>query len=506
MDNHRLHNYDETEVVVNRRSTAISDLLEPAMHIVADGKEKVNYSDTREKFASNQKELKITLKYHFEKIHKYLEDRETQLLTGLQSMIEKEYMKIQDAEKDFVHLTSKLEATIACAQKLVDGPKSVSLLTEGKQIIWDLEKDIESTENMFIPFSVRGKCLQLVFSEENLLKSSIDKFGAIVDIDGLLFEGNVPAQIESQADSVKPRLTRNISLPTMSSYQMFSDPLCNNESDTCTIQPAAIISCNEKGKNFHPCGIAVGSNNLITVSDLHNNFVKVLTSSGKVIDTIESNRGSQAFKGPCALFVDKNNDIYILERESRSIRKYTNGSLGDLGKFNKQFSDPRGIVMFEDKAYVTDWKNNCIHVMALSNNKLTYQSTIGERYLKQPVGIACDDTNKRIVVSDQENHCVWVLTPDGDMINVIGGEKGNHLGMLNAPYGVAVTGDGKVVVSEKGSSRISVFSLQGSHLFSFGRKGSDPGQFNQLRHVCTNFNKQILVADEMNQRVQIFDI
>lgn len=498
MDNHRLHNYDETEAVANKRVSGISDLLLPAKKTLCDGKEKVDFKSVKEKLAAYHVELKASLKSSFEKMHKHLSERESFLLGSLQIVIEKQFLKIEDARSKFSKLSSNLEIEITDGKKLLAEPRSIVTITEGKRILSNLEKDIEAVTGLHPPNAQR-KQVQLVFSKEDSasLKKAIENFGTLVDDD------QIPIQIEALADDVIPnQLPRVASLPVMSSH--LPDHLDDMESNSSVamMQPTAIISCTEKEKKFYPCGIAVGSNNLITVSDLHNNLVKVLTSTGKVIDTIESTKGSRTFKGPCALHVDESNDIFILERDSKSIRKYTNGSLVDLGKFTKQFDDPRGIMVLDEKVYITDWKNNCIHILVLTNNKLSYQSSVGERFLKQPTGIGCSVANKMIVVSDQENHCVWVLTSEGDVVNVIGGEKG----VLNGPYGVAVTSGGKVVISERGSSQISIFSLQGAHVMSFGCKGHNPGQFNQLRHVCSNFTNQILVADEMNQRVQIFDI
>lgn len=481
MDNHRLHNYDETEAVAKKRSLALSDVLKLADHSLVEGKAKPDYSYIRKKLAFHHEELKKSLQCHFEKFHKSLADREADLLSCLQSLIEKEYIKINDAENDYTELVAQFGIKINRARELVSDSVNVSVVTEGKRLLTDLKRDINSITEAHVAKAARDKCVEFVLKEEDdtAMKNFIEKMG-IVSVN------NTEIKLESV----------NV-----------VDDQCHIDSEKSgsIIQPTAIISCTEKGQNFHPCGIAVGSNNLVTVSDLHNNSVKVLTSTGKVIDTIESSKGSNLFKGPCALHVNKN-DIYILERDNKSIKKYTNGSLVDLGKFSKQLNDPRGIIIFRDKVYVTDWKVNCIHVLNFVNNRLIYQSSIGEGFLKQPAGIAYDFYEEKIVVTDQDNHCVWVLTSEGDIINSIGGEKGNLPGMLNAPYGVAVTKDGKVIISEKGNSRISVFSIQGEFLFCFGNKGSSPGHFNQLRHVCINCNHQILVADEMNQRVQIFDM
>lgn len=486
MDNHRLHNYDETEVLVNKRSAAVNDLLETAESLLSKDEGEVKFSDMKGKLAAYHKELMMALRSQFQSVRKQVTDRENYLLTCLQIMVEREHVKIEDTEKEFMQLTSKFRSIVADARKVLKEP--FSLIPEGKQLSRDLEANIESMSKMYA-LVVKDQSVQLIFTddEQKALAACVDKLGILVHAN----------QLPCKTDHTKPRkLTKNMSLPAIS--------MKTSETNFVTLQPAAVISCTEKGKKFYPCGIAVGSNNLITVSDLHNNFVKVLTGTGKVIDTVESCKGSFTLKSPCALNVDEANDIYILERENKSIGKYTNGALVDLGRF-KQFSDPRGILVCKERVYITDWEKNCVHVLTLANNRLSYLSTIGESCLKQPAGIACDNKEEKLVVCDQESHCVWVLTPKGEVVNVIG-EKGTALGKLNVPYGVAVTGDGKVVVSEKGNCRLSVFSLHGSHLFSFGSKGSDPGQFNQLRHICTNYNKQILVADELNQRVQIFDI
>ena len=497
MDNHRLHDYDETEVVLDKRYALVHEIIEPAKKVLADGKEAKDFTDPRNKLSAHHNELKMAIKHQIEKIHKYVSDREMHLLSCLENMVESEYVAIECAESEYAELLLKLEGNVACAQKLTEDSKTTSMLTEAKRLSLAIEKDIETLSKLTSPVQERVKCIEIIFEEDDnaILKHAIDKMG-------VLLESNDMLHSESGGTSKRYSLPRNVSLPSMPFIDERNPKL---DSQVSILQPTAVISCTEKGKNFYPCGIGVGSNNLITVSDLHNNFVKVLTNTGKIIDSIETNKGCP-FKGPCALHVDVNNDIYILERDSNSIRKYANGSLLDLGKFNKQFSDPRGILVLKEKVYVTDWKNSCVHLLILTNNKLTYQSSIGRDFLKQPAGIAFSNCDGKIVVSDQENHCVWILSKEGDLVNVVGGERGDCLGMLNSPYGVAVTNDGKVVIAEKGNARISLFSIQGSYLYTFGCKGSSPGEFNQLRHVCTNLNNQVLVADEMNQRIQIFDI
>ena len=51
------------------------------------------------------------------------------------------------------------------------------------------------------------------------------------------------------------------------------------------------------------------------------------------------------------------------------------------------------------------------------------------------------------------------------------GQKGESVGMLNVPYGVAVNDQDEIAVTELGNNRVSVFSSDGTHLRSFGRQG-----------------------------------
>ena len=66
--------------------------------------------------------------------------------------------------------------------------------------------------------------------------------------------------------------------------------------------------------------------------------------------------------------------------------------------------------------------------------------------------------------------------------------------------------EGNIIITESGNNRISVFSSSGAFLKHFGRKGSDPGMFHHPRHVCVNTKGELVVADELNHRLQLFKL
>ena len=85
------------------------------------------------------------------------------------------------------------------------------------------------------------------------------------------------------------------------------------------------------------------------------------------------------------------------------------------------------------------------------------------------------------------------------------GQKGESVGMLNWPCGLAVNDQDEIAVTELWNHRVSVFSSNGSHLRSFGREGLHYGELKLPSGIAFDSLGNILVADCGNHRVQVFD-
>ena len=77
------------------------------------------------------------------------------------------------------------------------------------------------------------------------------------------------------------------------------------------------------------------------------------------------------------------------------------------------------------------------------------------------------------------------------------------VGGLNKPWGVAVDKKGRIIVAENGGDCISIISAYGEKIKTFGARGSDPGQFSHLRGVAVDGDGSILVVDG-HKRIQKF--
>ena len=90
------------------------------------------------------------------------------------------------------------------------------------------------------------------------------------------------------------------------------------------------------------------------------------------------------------------------------------------------------------------------------------------------------------------------------------GKKGKNLGSgdnagFHKPYGVAVDPAGYIYVADTANYRIQKFSPRGKLIWSFGKKGAGPGQFNLPTNVQVDGFFRIYVADYYNNRIEVFD-
>ena len=84
------------------------------------------------------------------------------------------------------------------------------------------------------------------------------------------------------------------------------------------------------------------------------------------------------------------------------------------------------------------------------------------------------------------------------------GKEGSGDGMLKYPLGVAVSDRDEIVVADNNNHRVLVFDSNGTFLRSFGQKGENAGELIFPTGIAIDKYRNIFVAEESNHRVQIF--
>lgn len=113
------------------------------------------------------------------------------------------------------------------------------------------------------------------------------------------------------------------------------------------------------------------------------------------------------------------------------------------------------------------------------------------------------DGDGNIVLVEKMSCTVQVFTKAGKGILKFGG-KGPGEGKLLNPQGIAIDDEGRFIVADTGHHRISIFSAKGEHVVSLGELGSEDGQFTNPSDVAVDSEGYIYVTDTRNNRLQIF--
>ena len=104
------------------------------------------------------------------------------------------------------------------------------------------------------------------------------------------------------------------------------------------------------------------------------------------------------------------------------------------------------------------------------------------------------------LVDSTVNRVIYSLS---DIDYLTFGSTGAGVGQLSQPYGIEVTEDGKIYITEYGNDRVSIFqNTQGniSYINSFGQ-----GQLKRPRYCALDSSGNIYVADTGNKRILKFD-
>jgi DNA-binding beta-propeller fold protein YncE len=110
----------------------------------------------------------------------------------------------------------------------------------------------------------------------------------------------------------------------------------------------------------------------------------------------------------------------------------------------------------------------------------------------------------KMFVSDLKNDRVQVFDKDGKFI-MTWGKTGSNPGEFKTPAGLAIDKDDNVYVTEIGNDRVQVFDKNGQFLTMFGKKGSGNGEFGNLHGIIVDKSSGwVYVADTANNRYQVF--
>ena len=134
-------------------------------------------------------------------------------------------------------------------------------------------------------------------------------------------------------------------------------------------------------------------------------------------------------------------------------------------------------------------------------DNITPVRTITE--LKRPWGVAVSDDG-HVIVTENSGNCVTILDNEGKKVKSLGGKGGSGNVQFSYPRGVAITPDNFIFVSD--DHRIQKISMDGDCIASVGEEGSGPLQFNVPDGIAISpITGQVYIADWDNHRIQVLN-
>ena len=222
-----------------------------------------------------------------------------------------------------------------------------------------------------------------------------------------------------------------------------------------------LFSFGNNGELTEPRSVAVDGEGQIIVSDLEG--VKLFDYRGQFLGLFPFQGLDKAIR-LAALGLDKEGDIYFLDKENARVAIYSRDRQLK-GQFKLKGKEPA-------KVYA-------------------------------PSGIAVDGKG-RIFVTDAQNTPVQVYDSSGKFL--FGwGERNSGPDGFSLPGGISVDEEGRVYIADTLRQDIKVFDAKGTFLQRFGGLGRGPGDVAYPAGVVAGTNGWVYVVEKVGQRVQVFE-
>ncbi len=237
-------------------------------------------------------------------------------------------------------------------------------------------------------------------------------------------------------------------------------------------------------------------------------MVHILDAAGAKLGALTG--GEPLFYSPNDVAVDETGQIYVCDTGNHQIQVFSavGGflyTIGELGQKLGQFALPRGLAVNGADLFVADTLNHRVQRFGLAK-KNPLMSIGGEGsgvgQLKFPKDVAVDNQG-RIIVADSGNYRVQIFSSAGVFMQEITAES-LGLGVYDAfaPVGVAVGSTGELFVTDEAGHRVVVLRPDGTLARIFGGFGNSLGVFEFPGGVALSGNGQLLVVDRF--RAQVF--
>jgi YVTN family beta-propeller protein len=264
-----------------------------------------------------------------------------------------------------------------------------------------------------------------------------------------------------------------------------------------------------KGRQYEklkqPFGVAIDSKERIIVSDPALAAIIRFDRAGRAMDVLGTT-GAVTLKTPLGVFVSPDDTIYVADAGAAAVVAYDEGGQFVAMYGQGDLQNPTDMTLSPDGAflYVTDSKAHKVVVFDVETKNVTYvigRRGNGEGEFNFPSALIFDQDGN-LMVLDQANARVQVLTQDGEFLDEFGG-RGTGFGQFTRPKDLALHSSGVILATDAAFNNVQIFDVDYALLTFVGEGGGGPGQFSGAAGVAIRGNL-FAVVDQLGGRVQVF--
>ena len=237
----------------------------------------------------------------------------------------------------------------------------------------------------------------------------------------------------------------------------------------------------------------------IYIADQNNHRVQVFSYNGDYLfmfsEKMNYPRGICVFQNTVFVTQYSGHCVNMYELEGKLMK-----SVGSNGNGEAQFNNPYGIDVSgrNHNIYVCDWGNNRVQILT---EELKYHSMLGIGLFTNPLDIKV--TRDRVLVLDEIDPCMFIFNSEHLLINrIITRGSGKQ---TNNPYSFDIDRDYNIMMSDYSNDCVYVFNKEGEQIHKFGKRGQGIGEFyGPCGIVLDNTGRIIVVCQKATNCLQFF--
>lgn len=255
-----------------------------------------------------------------------------------------------------------------------------------------------------------------------------------------------------------------------------------------------------------PLSGVVDDNGRILITDVSRSAVFVFDPANGRLDVWEFAKGFRRFASPTGITLGPAGSVFVADADLRQVYLLDPLGNGTLVIDSNLLERPTGLAWDEKEGllYVSDTQAHQIKVFDMTGRQVRTIGKRGEEPGEFNFPTFLSLSRDRLVVSDTMNARVQLIALDGGNKPEIVGERGTMIGNLVRPKGVAIDSENNLYVIESYHDHLLVFDDRARFLLPIGGTGKVAGNFYLPGGVWIDKGNRVFVADTFNGRIAVF--